>query len=1128
MNFKGVMSKRLLSVLCLASVTTSLFTLGVPKEVKASQNTSYDQKESLAPLGQGYSIDDLLNWTPESDPDAKYNRASIERKDRFMGDIVNPNAHPEARIMNCALTNPLTDNAPVQGTESINAYVFSYWQYIDSYVYWGGSSKGIFLMPTADVIDAGHKNGVPVLATIGFPWGSGAGHVEQVRKFIQKDENGNFPVADKMIEMANYYGFDGYFFNQESYGCNKNDADLMIEMLEYIREKDPDIVIGWYDSMVSTGNVSYQDALNDINAPFFQNGDTKTTDQFFLNYNWSKWKIDTTVNTARGLGRSPYDVYAGLDVQQNAYNTSFRVDQLLDENNKIRTSLAMYCPNSTFSMAKDAYDFYNHDQKFWVGPTGDPSKSDTNSSWAGLANYVPDRSAVNDLPFVTNFNLGHGEDYYIDGEISKNEEWNYRALQEYLPTWRWIVESNGAKLTPEFDFKTAYNGGSSLKIQGNLEAENPNHIKLYSTNLALEKESTKLSIVYKTESSPNMKVGLCFGENYDYENFTFFDVTKNSNGEWTEVKIPLGEHVGKTISAISLEFESQSDIENFNINIGQISIEDTEANNKGLKTGKVVLEESMVHHANSAEARIYWSGLESGNEEDLAFYEVYRIKPDGSRELMGATPNDAYYVQDFERHGEEMSFEIEVVPVDVNYNRGTGERVTFDWGIPYDATEVPDNKELVNFALNRPVTASRENSGEPAMKAVDGTVENNSKWCATNAYSGWLNVDLGETKTVQRWVVMHGEAGGEAKETNTNDFALEVSYDGGKTYEPVDTVRGNNDAITDRNLVEPVTSQYFRLRIDDSGNSPWSAIRIYEFQLFEDTYTEQVDYIPMRFVSAKNNIGAEDSVAITRGKEGQTVNLYKSIGDETPFATKTIDGNGEAKFEGLDLGSDEGRVYYAIAEEGKEESLRMSAEYENEAWSETSIPGNYELRPYVAPGTTVESSNYGTLEIKGLGEGDIVSLYSSMDSILPEKTSVKVGAGESSAILDRIEVSKDGGSFILEVKSPGKKAVRYEVKYNGFGEFEMEVKVEAPRDLKALDVQQRNVKLGWEAPESTYGLEGYVIYKDGKKIAEVGTDITEYNVEKLNRHTIYNFKVAAKYSNGELSEKETLTLRTAR
>ena len=64
-------------------------------------------------------------------------------------------------------------------------------------------------------------------------------------------------------------------------------------------------------------------------------------------------------------------------------------------------------------MAKEVYDFYNHDQKFWGGPRVDPYKSDNKSSWVGLENYVPDKSAINDLSFVTNFNLNDGENYYI-------------------------------------------------------------------------------------------------------------------------------------------------------------------------------------------------------------------------------------------------------------------------------------------------------------------------------------------------------------------------------------------------------------------------------------------------------------------------------------------------------------------------------------------------------------------------------------------------------------------------------------------------------------------------------------------------------------------------------------------
>ena len=47
----------------------------------------------------------------------------------------------------------------------------------------------------------------------------------------------------------------------------------------------------------------------------------------------------------------------------------------------------------------------------------------------------------------------------------------------------------------------------------------------------------------------------------------------------------------------------------------------------------------MLYHANSAEARIYWNGLENGDKEDLLFYELYIIKADGSKEFMETIPN---------------------------------------------------------------------------------------------------------------------------------------------------------------------------------------------------------------------------------------------------------------------------------------------------------------------------------------------------------------------------------------------------------------------------------------------------------------------------------------------------------
>lgn len=91
-----------------------------------------------------------------------------------------------------------------------------------------------------------------------------------------------------------------------------------------------------------------------------------------------------------------------------------------------------------------------------------------------------------------------------------------------------------------------------------------------------------------------------------------------------------------------------------------------------------------------------------------------------------------------------------------------------------------------------------------------------------------------------------------------------------------------------------------------------------------------------------------------------------------------------------------------------------------------------------------------------------------------------------------------------------------------------EIIVDPVRDFKASEVNKKDVTVTWTAPETTNGLDGYILYKDGKKVAEIKAEDTSYTFKGLNRHTIYNFKIAAKYSNGEISEKESITIRTAR
>ncbi|ELC8441057.1 fibronectin type III domain-containing protein [Clostridium perfringens] len=91
-----------------------------------------------------------------------------------------------------------------------------------------------------------------------------------------------------------------------------------------------------------------------------------------------------------------------------------------------------------------------------------------------------------------------------------------------------------------------------------------------------------------------------------------------------------------------------------------------------------------------------------------------------------------------------------------------------------------------------------------------------------------------------------------------------------------------------------------------------------------------------------------------------------------------------------------------------------------------------------------------------------------------------------------------------------------------------EVVVNPVRNFESTSVEKNKVEVTWDEPESTNGLVGYILYKDGKKVGEVPADENSYTFKSLNRHTIYNFKIAAKYENGEISSKESLTLRTSR
>ncbi|EOU1691500.1 discoidin domain-containing protein [Clostridium perfringens] len=176
----------------------------------------------------------------------------------------------------------------------------------------------------------------------------------------------------------------------------------------------------------------------------------------------------------------------------------------------------------------------------------------------------------------------------------------------------------------------------------------------------------------------------------------------------------------------------------------------------------------------------------------------------------------------------------------------------------------------------------------------------------------------------------------------------------------------------------------------------------------------------------------------------------------------------------------------------------------------------------------------------------------SAESITLEKTELKLNVNESEqlkAVLNPIEsndtitwtssdesiakVDENGvvtgigkGEALITATIPNGKSATSKVIVEDSGSEE--IIVSPVRDFKASQVNKKDVTVTWTTPESTTGLEGYILYRDGKKVAKLEADETSYMFNKLNRHTIYNFKIAAKYSNGKISEKSSITIRTAR
>jgi len=526
---------------------------------------------------------------------------------------------------------------------TFNLYNFTHWAYIDKLIWFGGTFEENVQIPSRPWVNTAHKNGVKVYANIFFAPTAFGGNNEKLEEWLEKDDNGEFLVISKMVEIMEFYGFDGWFINQET--STTEDIGLrmhefMIELTEKVEKEGKDVM--WYDAMLLDGRVAWQNEFNTNNSPFLQfdldgnsdNGrETRVSSNMFINFFWRGSDGPTgSRNEARRIGRSEYEIYSGIDVWpgrnqsrfQNGGNT-WMSSLFEDELNPI-TSLGFFAPNCVYNNSEyssfninpgDYKSFYSEERHLFAGNDRNPLTVDERG-FKGISAWVPAASTIAKIPFTTNFNTGQGLKLFVDGVLRSERGWSDMNAQDILPTWQFALSEN-SQLSASYDFDIGYTGGSSLRLEGPLVSNDAVDMLLYKVNLEVDAD-TKIDVIFKDEGRQlsNFSIVLTFDDEETED--AVLPVEIISGGNWVGISHILDAYAGQLITKIGLRFEALESVDNYNINIGEIKIHkgDIISSTHNLRYAESSIIK-ILHHQHVHIAEISWS-----EAVDLS-YQVYDL-----------------------------------------------------------------------------------------------------------------------------------------------------------------------------------------------------------------------------------------------------------------------------------------------------------------------------------------------------------------------------------------------------------------------------------------------------------------------------------------------------------------------
>ena len=659
------------------------------------------------PYGGCWHPEDIRNWSPETDPDAKFNRSMVPLAKRFKEpELMKANKHQfyEGQICNATILFPTCSMCPSQGANNFLGYQPTYWQYMDKLVYWAGSaSEGIIIPPPAGSTDAAHQSGVKSLGQVFFPPYAYGGQQAWVRQMLTK-ENGKYIYAIKLYEIAKYMGFDGWFINEETGGGSTSEWVDFIKEFNGIADANGDtqMEIQWYNASRTPNEAILKSHKN--------------TSQF-LEYG----SPDDYRNYADILGCTEAEtfskIYGGVQVVRSGhmgYTDDLDWAMPVDGHGG---SLALFCPEERIwkdnvknllgtkdECGENAYSaqrrtFYK-ERDMWVNQYGDPTYVD-DFGWPGLSGRMLERSVISSMPFETSFCVGLGKHRFVEGEKQNTQDWYHSGVQSIMPTWRyWIENKEGLDVTIDWD--DAYNFGSSLKINGKLTAGD-HLMRLYKTMIPVTSGGT-LRLVYKTSTPGSVEVRLATESKVKGEMVTLSNPTVTDKNGWTIAEYDLSQLNGQTVYMISLNMKSETEMADYVLSLGELAILPAAYAPSSVTVSN--LSTTSVPGEEKGDIRVTW---DYSYNSDFDHFDIYTETADGTRKLVGQTRGEGFYIPPFTRNANDAYVNVLVVPVMKDMRQQPAQTLQ----VKYPAAAAP----TVTFKLSK----SYINVGETATIIAKGT-----------------------------------------------------------------------------------------------------------------------------------------------------------------------------------------------------------------------------------------------------------------------------------------------------------------------------------------------------------------------------------------------------------------------